>query len=110
MSSVPGHSAGGEAIESVSTAAMQAAQDAETGAWLQELTSGSLPRTLPPGLDRGAFGAWQQAEGGGSEGGCRLKALHTPEWPVVACLELLLGLAPKDLWVWKQAEKNTTTG
>lgn len=49
---------------------MKAAQEAETGAWLQELISGSLHRTLPPGLDRGAFGAWQQAEDGGSEGRC----------------------------------------
>ena len=75
---MPGPCVGGEAIESVSTAAMKAAQDAETGTWLQELTSGSLPRTLPPGLDRGVFGAWQQAEDGGSEGECEVSrpSLH----------------------------------
>ena len=69
---------------------MKAAQDAETGAWLQELVSGSLPRTLPPGLDRGAFGAWQQAEDGGCKGRCSLKAILcqlTPEWPASACLK-----------------------
>ena len=69
---------------------MKAAQDAETGAWLQELTSGSLPRALPPGLDRGAFGAWQQAEDGGSKGECSLKAILTPKWPAVACLKAAL--------------------
>ena len=53
--------AGGAALAPVQTGSMLAAQEAASGAWLQELErAGGPPRALAPGLTRGVFGAWQR--------------------------------------------------
>ena len=39
-------------------AAERAAEEARTGAWLEELESGRPLRALVPGLDTGVFGGW----------------------------------------------------
>lgn len=55
--------AGGEALAAADTAAMLAAREAKSGAWLAELEGGSLlPRIAAPGLPRGVFGAWAEPE------------------------------------------------
>ena len=41
-------------------AAMAAAEEAASGAWLAELQSGRLPKALAPGMPHGVFGAWQE--------------------------------------------------
>lgn len=43
--------------------------EASTGSWLRDLESGEkLPRIVPPGMTRGAYGPWK-AEGDGDNGG-----------------------------------------
>ncbi len=43
-----------------SNAATAAALEAASGAWLKELQSGHLPKTLAPGMPHGVFGPWQE--------------------------------------------------
>lgn len=53
--------AGGAALAPVQTGSMRAAEEAASGAWLQELERpGGLPKALAPGMTRGVFGAWQR--------------------------------------------------
>ena len=44
------------------TAAARAAEEARSGAWLEELESGRPLRALAPGMDQGVYGGWALPE------------------------------------------------
>ena len=57
---------GGEALQVSETAAARAAEEARSGAWLEELESGWPLKALAPGMDQGVYGGWalpEQASG-----------------------------------------------
>ena len=75
---------GGEALQVSTTAAQKAAEEARSGKWLQELEGGGPLRALPPGMERGAFGAWALHDGEGQG--------HSPTTCVWGCKQLLGGV------------------